>query len=154
MGHDGGEQYGDTAAKFGIYGSWWFDTLGAVLALNATCADSPPPLETRTLGLHSSRTSAWSCCFLGCLVSRRHGVEATVAVAERQSTGEAYKGLSQYLELGGQQHFLLAVAADGPAAQEQKPIIVPFTPGPFNWEDYETPNWLGFPGTWPIATGA
>ena len=30
------KSYGDTAAKFGIYGSWWFNALGVVLALNAT----------------------------------------------------------------------------------------------------------------------
>ena len=47
--------------------------------------------------------------FLGCFLSRHYGVEATVAVAERQSVSEAYKGLGQHLELDGQQHFVLVV---------------------------------------------
>ena len=85
---------------------------------------------------------------VGCLLSRRYGVEATVAVAERQSKSEAYKSLGQHLELDGQQHFLLAVASDDPKAPEQTPIAVAFTPGPFNWEDYRT-SLAWFP--WHVA---
>ena len=29
------KKYGDTAAKFGIYGSWWFNALGFILGLNS-----------------------------------------------------------------------------------------------------------------------
>ena len=28
-------KYGDTAAKFGIYGAWWFNALGFLLGLNS-----------------------------------------------------------------------------------------------------------------------
>ena len=69
-------------------------------------------------------------------------------LAERQSKSEAYKSLSQHLELDGQQHFVLVVGSDDPKAEEQKPIDVAFTPGPFNWEDYQTTlDW--FP--WHVA---
>ncbi len=132
------KQYGDTAARFGIYGSWWFNALGAVLALNATSAlILRLPWKRRDLGFILPHLGLVVLLF-GCLLSRRCGVEATVAVAERQSKSEAYKSLGQYLELDGQQHFLLAVASDDPQAEDLKPISVRFTPGPFNWEDYQT----------------
>ena len=32
------KNYGATAAKFGIYGSWWFNALGLILGLNSAAA--------------------------------------------------------------------------------------------------------------------
>ena len=46
------KNYGATAAKFGIYGSWWFNGLGFILGLNSAAAlDSPLAVEAAAAGL-------------------------------------------------------------------------------------------------------
>ena len=128
--------YGATAAKFGIYGSWWFNALGLLLGLNSTALlISSWPWKLKKLGFILPHLGL-VVLLVGCFISRRYGSEWTVSVYEGTGSSVAYKGASQKVELDGQQQFTLKVlAADG---QEKSggPIVVPFTSGPFNWEDF------------------
>ena len=85
---------------------------------------------------------------VGCFLSRHYGMEATLSVFEGESSDLAYKGSEQHVELDGQQQFhLKVISADG----REKPgelIVVPFTSGPFNWEDYHNGTLASLPGRW------
>jgi hypothetical protein len=142
------KNYGATAVKFGIYGAWWFNLLGLVLGLNSLAALVLRwPWRRQQLGFIIPHVGL-IVLLLGCLLSRRYGVEATLAMFEGDSSDVAYKGSAQHTELDGQQYFRLSVIAyDG-----QEPpvdILVPFTSGPFNWSDYEDGTLFALP--WSLA---
>lgn len=155
--------YGDTAARFGIYGAWWFTGLGAILGLNIFCALAIRfPWKRQQTGFVVAHVGLL-VLLLGCLISRRAGLEATVAMFEGQSTAIAYKDSQQHFELDGQQHFELTVESSNKAQAAHSPtdkageadssshgevFWVPFTPGPFHWEEYRRLPW--FP--WHLAT--
>ena len=130
------KNYGATAAKFGIYGSWWFNTLGFILGLNSAAALVLRwPWKLQQLGFIIPHIGL-IVLLVGCFLSRRYGVEATLMVSEGESSDLAYKSSSQHVELDGQQHFnLKVISADGRRTAGE-PIVVPFTSGPFNWDDY------------------
>ena len=144
--------YGDAAARFGIYGAWWFTGLGAVMGVNVFCALAIRfPWKRHLTGFVVAHIGLL-ILLLGCLVSRRAGVEATVAMFEGQSTAVAYKDAQQHFDLDGQQHFELTVvpSPNGPESHSPRDnadaddslpsgesFSVPFTPGPFHWEEYQ-----------------
>ena len=139
--------YGDTAAKFGIYGAWWFNALGFLLGLNAAAALVLRwPWKLRQLGFIIPHIGL-IVLLAGCFVSRECGIEATLSVFEGESSDLAYKGSEQHVELGGQQQFHLQVVPAGMFEKPGEPIIVLFTSGPFNWDDYRR---LG-PLPWSLA---
>ena len=133
-------------SQFGVYGSWWFNALGLMLGLNSTAALVLRwPWKLQQMGFVIPHIGL-IVLLVGCFLSRRYGVEATLVVFEGESSDLAYKGPEQHVELDGQQRFTLKViSADGTMAGE--PIVVPFTSGPFNWDDYRT---LG-PLPWSLA---
>jgi hypothetical protein len=137
--------YGESAAQFGVYGAWWFTLLGAALWLNVFCALlSRLPWKRRQAGFVIAHLGLL-VLLAGCLLSRRAGVEATLAAFEGQTTALAYKD-TQQAELNGQQLFELQIAPrEGEGAEQSE--AVPFTSGPFNWEDYRWLPW--FP--WRLA---
>ena len=108
------KNYGATAAKFGIYGSWWFNGLGFLLGLNSTVALIRRwPWKRQQLGFILPHLGL-VVLLVGCLLSRRYGVEATLMVPEGESSDLAYKSSSQHVELDGQQQFTLdVISADG-----------------------------------------
>jgi len=129
-------KYGATVAKFGIYGSWWFNTLGLILGINSAAALVLRwPWKLQHLGFITPHLGL-IVLLVGCFVSRHYGIEATLAVFEGQSSDLAYKGSSQHVELDGQQHFSLRVISADGSEKTGEPIVVPFTSGPFNWDDY------------------
>ena len=75
----------------------------------------------------------------GCYISRYYGVEAVVSVIEGQSSNRAYQNYSQRFELAGGQKFRLQIeSAD--SNKRKTWIDVPFTSGPFSWQDYTNGN--------------
>ena len=130
------KNYGAAAAKFGVYGAWWFNTLGFLLGLNAAAALILRwPWKRQHLGFVVPHIGL-IVLLVGCFLSRHYGVEATLTVFEGQSSDLAYKGGEQHPELDGQQQFhLQVISADG-KGKPGEPIVVPFTSGPFNWDDY------------------
>ena len=130
------KNYGATAAKFGIYGSWWFNALGLILALNSAAALILRwPWRLQQLGFVIPHIGL-IVLLVGCFLSRRYGMEATLSVFEGDSSDLAYKGSAQHVELDGQQQFRLRVIPADGQEKPGEPIVVPFTSGPFNWEDY------------------
>ncbi|MEI8375704.1 MAG: hypothetical protein WCJ35_23020 [Planctomycetota bacterium] len=129
-------KYGETVAKFGIYGAWWFNTLGLLLGLNSAAAlVLRLPWKLQHLGFIIPHLGL-IVLLVGCFVSRHYGIEATLSVFEGQSSDLAYKGSSQHVELDGQQHFRLRVISADKQQKAGESIKVPFTSGPFNWDDY------------------
>ncbi len=142
------KDYGDAAAKFGIYGSWWFNTLGLVLGLNSAAGLMLRwPWKLQQAGFVIPHVGL-IVLLVGCFLSRHYGMEATLSVFEGETSDLAYKGTEQHVELDGQQHFSLKViSADGTKPGE--PIKVPFTSGPFNWDDYHNGTLYFLP--WSLA---
>ncbi len=143
------KNYGAAAAKFGIYGSWWFNTLGLILGINSAAALILRwPWKLAHLGFILPHIGL-IVLLLGCFLSRHYGLEATLSVFEGESSDLAYKGAEQHPELDGQQQFHLKVfSADG----QEKPvesIVVPFTSGPFSWDDYHNGTLGSLP--WSLA---
>jgi len=134
-------QYGETAARFGIYGTWWFNTLGTLLAVNILLATLIRiPWTRRQTGFVVTHVGLLVLLF-GCLVTHWWGEEATLAVYETRSNSQAYMP---------SQHFQLTVVpAEGTEKKDDKlePIEIPFEAGPFNWEDLRQKFW--FP--WRVA---
>ncbi|MGA2254728.1 MAG: cytochrome c biogenesis protein ResB, partial [Thermoguttaceae bacterium] len=130
------KNYGATAAKFGIYGSWWFDTLGFVLGFNSAVAlIRRLPWKRQQMGFVIPHLGL-IVLLVGCYLSRVYGVEATLMVIEGESSDFAYKSSNQHVELDGQQLFSLRVIAADAHGKPDEPIMVRFTSGPFNWDDY------------------
>ena len=132
--------YGATAAKFGVYGAWWFNLLGLILGLNSAAALALRwPWKRQHLGFVLPHVGL-IVLLIGCFVSRRYGVEATVSVLEGQESNRAYQGVRQHVELDGGQRFKLRIEpAAGTNAKDvpkETVIDVPFTSGPFNWQVY------------------
>ncbi len=143
------KNYGATAVKFGIYGSWWFNALGFLLGLNSTVAlIRRLPWKIQQLGFILPHLGL-VVLLVGCYLSRRYGVEATLSVFEGQSSDLAYRGSSQHVELDGQQHFGLKVIAKDASPNTGEPIHVPFTSGPFNWADFHNGTLGAIP--WSLA---
>lgn len=130
-------KYGDTAAKFGIYGAWWFNALGVILAVNSAASLALCwPWKRQQLGFTLPHLGL-VVLLVGCYISRRYGTDATVSVIEGQSSNRVYQGVRQHVELDGAQHFKLRVEPADSTDSKTPPIEVPFTSGPFNWEDYD-----------------
>lgn len=141
--------YGTTGAKFGVYGSWWFNTLGFTLGFNSAAALVLHwPWKRQQLGFVLPHLGL-IVLLVGCWLSRQYGVEATLMVDEGESSNVAYKGSGQHVELDGQQHFTLNVIAADSKEKAAEPIVVHFTSGPFNWEDFHNGALGFFP--WSLA---
>jgi hypothetical protein len=128
-------KYGDTAAKFGIYGAWWFNALGLLLGVNSAASLVLRwPWKRQQLGFTLPHLGL-IVLLVGCYISRYYGVEAVVTVIEGHSSNRAYQNYSQKFELSGGQRFKLQVESSD-TAKRKTWIDVPFTSGPFNWQDY------------------
>ncbi|MGD0901102.1 MAG: hypothetical protein ABR915_25000, partial [Thermoguttaceae bacterium] len=120
--------YGEAAAKFGIYGAWWFTLLGALLGLNILSALLVRlPWRWRQIGFVAAHVGLL-LLLLGCLQSRWSGIEANLGVFEHRESGRACRD-SMHFELSFPE---AASQSDG----ESAPITIPFHPGPFDWQQY------------------
>ena len=127
--------YGSAAARFGFYGAWWFTLLCALLGVNILAALLVRfPWKKRQIGFVLAHLGMLAL-LVGCLLTRRHGVDASLSVFEGQAAWRAY---------ADSLHFELSSGSGDQAAAEAS---VPFAPGPFNWGDYAGLSW--FP--WRLA---
>lgn len=121
--------YGTEAVSFGIYQSWWFALLLALLGLNVLSAALIRfPWKKYQTGFVITHAGIL-VLLAGCLVQRVWGVHAHMVI---------YEGEAESLVFEDQKLFRLAVSRPGAAGAEGKPeeIDVPFRSGPFNWDDY------------------
>ena len=123
--------YGEAAARFGVYGAWWFTALAALLAANIFAALLIRfPWKKRQTGFVLTHVGLL-VLLAGCLLTHRGGIDASLPVLVGQANGRAYQ--DSY-------HFELTSAGS-------EPICVPFVSGPFSWIDYQKLPW--FP--WRLA---
>ena len=139
--------YGPAVARFFIYGTAWFAALAVLLAVNVLAALIVRfPWKRRQTGFVLTHVGLL-VLLLGCLLTRRRGIDAVVPIFEGQAARIAAEDSS---------HFEIAPAdRNGDAASLSPPILpklaaspfrrvigVPFEPGPLSWGDY--PRLLGF----------
>ncbi len=145
------KNYGATAAKFGIYGSWWFNALG----IHPRASIRPRrlilrwPWKRQQLGFIIPHIGL-IVLLVGCFLSRHYGVEATLSVFEGESSDLAYKGSSAARRTRRPTAIQLEGDLGGRAEKPGEPIVVPFTSGPFNWDDYHN----GTLGSRSLVAGA
>ena len=141
--------YGAAAARFGIYGAWWFAALAALLALNIFAAMLVRlPWRRRQTGFVLTHFGLL-LLLAGCLLARRGGIEAHLPVWEGRLAWQAYQD-SDHFELTQADAELSRQHAKPPTPR--LPIAVPFTPGPFSGKT--TGSCRGFLGGWPAAMKA
>ena len=152
--------YGSAAARFGIYETWWFTALAVLLAINTLAALLVRfPWKRRLTGFLLTHVGLL-VLLLGCLLTRYGGIDANLPVFEGQAAWRAFQE-SYHFELLDQADKKGQPAAgkgtvpfsaspsettdenrDSPRAAGREPIRVAFTPGPFNWEDYQQLSWF------------
>jgi ABC-type transport system involved in cytochrome c biogenesis permease subunit len=145
--------HGEAAAKFAVYGAWWFDALGTLLGLNILAALLVRlPWKRQQAGFVAAHVGLL-VLLLGCLVSRRSGVEATLGIFEHRSAGQAWRDSA---------HFEITVlptpvrSHSGPPPGEEEitplipfpPISIAFDPGPFDWQQYARLPWFPWSVPW------
>ena len=123
--------YGTEAVKFGIWNTWWFTLLNALLAVSIFCAAAIRyPWKKHQTGFVITHIGLL-VLLTGCLLSQRGGVDAQIPLLEGEQGGKAYED---------SQHFTLRVEPKGLLAgrtqsrTEVGPIL--FRSGPFNWMEY------------------
>lgn len=127
--------FGAPAARFGIYGTWWFLALNALLGMNVLCAALIRfPWKKHQTGFVITHAGILVLLF-GCYLSYRGGIDAQLPVYEQESAYRAYE-LSQRLQL--------TVLPAGGGDASGKVIEIPFDSGPFNWSDYGEISWHPF----------
>ena len=122
--------YGSAAARFGFYAAWWFTLLCVLLGVNILAALLVRfPWKKRQIGFVLAHLGMLAL-LVGCLLTRRHGVNASLSVFEGQGVSRAYEDSL---------HFELSRGDDDGFGAE---VSVPFSPGPFNWGDYAGLCWF------------
>lgn len=125
-------EYGATVARFTLYGSSWFVLLWAGLGLNLFCA-----LILRLPWKYSHLPFVIAHCGLlvllaGCYLTWNGGEIAQITLPEGTVGTKAMKP--------DRQHFTIQPITPN-ASTKQNSFNIPFEPGPFNWDDYDTANW-------------
>jgi hypothetical protein len=135
--------YGTEAVKFGVWNTWWFTLLNALLAVSIFCAAAIRyPWKRHQTGFVITHIGLL-VLLAGCLMSQRGGVDAQIPLLEGEQGSKAYED---------SHHFVLEIApADGGSPIRSEPIE--FRSGPFNWREYWRERWW-FPwGLVPRDTG-
>ena len=128
-------RYGAEAVRFGIYGTWWFSGLTALLGANVFCSAAIRfPWKRHQTGFLITHAGVL-VLLIGCLLSRMGGVDAKLPIFEGRTAHVAYED---------SQHFDLKVHPRSVGLEQT--IEVPFASGPFNWRDYNSSSLLRTPG--------
>lgn len=119
--------FGTEAVQFGIYQTWWFAAIVALLGLNVLAAALiRVPWERRQTGFVITHAGI-IVLLVGCLLSRLGGIDAQMPV---------FEGSAGHVAFENTQHFELKVQPTGQDKAEPTTINIPFAAGPFNWQDY------------------
>ncbi|HLA83237.1 MAG TPA: hypothetical protein VJL29_00465 [Thermoguttaceae bacterium] len=141
--------YGTAAVQFGIYQSWWFAALLALLGVNVLAAALIRfPWQRKQIGFLIVHAGIL-VLLAGCWISQKKGVHAELHLYEGDSGTQA---------MAEEQQLTLAVRRTGPRPDDRdskdsaadssdtRIVEIPFRPGPFNWVDYDRLGW--FPWRW------
>ncbi len=123
--------YGTEAVKFGVWNTWWFTLLNALLGVSVFCAAAIRyPWKRHQTGFVITHVGLL-VLLAGCLMSQRGGIDAQIPLLEGDSGRRAYEDSHSFkLEVRRR-------SADGETAGRGEMIgPIPFRSGPFNWDDY------------------
>jgi hypothetical protein len=136
--------FGTEAVKFGIWNTWWFTLLNALLAVSIFCAAAIRyPWKRHQTGFVITHIGLL-VLLAGCLLSQRGGIDAQIPLLEGEQGSKAYED---------SHHFTLSVRPAGGRAGSDRILPVEFRSGPFNWSEYGTTrNWFPW-GLAPRDTG-
>ncbi|MFZ5829246.1 MAG: cytochrome c biogenesis protein CcsA [Planctomycetota bacterium] len=134
-------RYGTPAVQFGVYGTWWFLTLGLLLAVNvAAAALIRFPWQRHQTGFVVVHTGIL-VLLAGCWLSFEFGQNAHLSVFEGRASSRAFQP-AHLIRLDAR-----SVGDTQRTAPEPAAVQIPFRSGPFNWDDYSSLSW--FP--WSLA---
>ncbi|MFM8378710.1 MAG: hypothetical protein ACKOB1_05215 [Planctomycetia bacterium] len=135
--------YGTEAVKFGVWNTWWFTLLNALLAVSIFCAAAIRyPWKRHQTGFVITHIGLL-VLLAGCLMSQRGGVDAQIPLLEGEQGSKAYED---------SHHFVLEVTPGG----GRSPVTIEpieFRSGPFNWREYQGERWWLPWGLAPRDTG-
>lgn len=135
--------YGTEAVKFGVWNTWWFTLLNALLGVSIFCAAAIRyPWKRHQTGFVITHIGLL-VLLAGCLLSQRGGVDAQIPLLEGEQGSKAFED---------SHHFTLEIA---PAAGQKPATVAPieFRSGPFNWREYGQERWWLPWGLAPRDTG-
>lgn len=123
---------GTEAVKFGVWNTWWFTLLNALLAVSIFCAAAIRyPWKRHQTGFVITHIGLL-VLLAGCLMSQRGGIDAQIPLLEGERGSRAYED---------SHHFRIELGSRGGGGTAIGPIE--FRPGPFNWSEYGTSRgWL------------
>jgi hypothetical protein len=129
--------FGTEAVKFGVWNTWWFTLLNALLAVSIFCAAAIRyPWKRHQTGFVITHIGLL-VLLAGCLLSQRGGIDAQIPLLEGERGSRAYEDTH---------HFRIDLEGKGGERDVIGPIE--FRAGPFNWSEYGTTrSW--FP--WALA---
>ncbi len=120
-------EYGPAVSKFVLYNNPGFALLLLLLVLNVTCSLlSRLPWKKHHLPFLLAHGGI-IILLMGCFVTWRCGLEAQITLAEGHAGNKA-------IQMDRQHFAVTCFSHDG--VETQSTFQVPFTPGPFNWEDF------------------
>jgi len=119
--------YGTEAVQFGVYQTWWFAALMALLGVNVLAAALIRfPWKRYQTGFVITHAGIL-VLLAGCLLSRLGGIDAQMPIFEGRTGHRAFEST---------QHFELKIEPLGKGRAEATTVHIPFASGPFNWQDY------------------
>lgn len=128
--------YGLEVVHFALYDSWWFGLLGALLAVNIFCAAVIRyPWKRHQTGFVITHLGLLILLF-GCLLTRRGGIDAQMAILEDGTNSRAYCDRER-IELAIQRDRPEGAPSQSPADEKIEVISIPFRGGPFNWSELD-----------------
>lgn len=135
--------YGTEAVKFGVWNTWWFTLLNALLGVSIFCAAAIRyPWKRHQTGFVITHIGLL-VLLAGCLLSQRGGIDAQIPLLEGEQGSRAYED---------SHHFALRIKPTGGAPGDDG-IPIEFRSGPFNWSEYGTKrSWFPW-GLAPRDTG-
>lgn len=150
-------RYGNKVVQFAAYGTWWFAGLVFLLGLNVLCAALIRfPWSKKQTGFVITHAGI-IVLLLGCALTRKSGIDAQLPVFEGAANHLAFKDTQRFelvvhtsepVASAGEKSGGKSVSATDPSQAVVGEIInIPFTAGPFNWDDYDQMSW--FP--WHVA---
>jgi hypothetical protein len=135
--------FGTEAVKFGVWNTWWFTLLNALLAVSIFCAAAIRfPWKRHQTGFVITHIGLL-VLLAGCLVSQRGGIDAQIPLLEGERGSRAYEDTH---------HFRIELEST-PGGGREAIGPIEFRSGPFNWSEYGTTrSWFPW-GLAPRDTG-
>ncbi|MGD9645447.1 MAG: hypothetical protein AB7U73_07030 [Pirellulales bacterium] len=157
-------EYGTPAVQFALYGSWWFEVLGVLLAVNIFAAAAIRyPWKRHQTGFVITHIGLLTLMF-GCLLNRVGGIDSQMPIFEDCTNSKAFLDTERLkMEIRNTSQTappptsstsdeITGATASAPGEtsgsdDKSQVIAMPFQGSPFNWGDLDKMR------AWPSLTG-